>query len=176
MQTAPFAPSSRIALLDPPQTGLSADMPRSCFVGRLKQRQASLKTHDPRNEVLSGFRDRGNCSIVSDLSKRVIHFELFWMRVNNDDEHSRSLPAIVCSVLSCIKFDKQSGQLPTLTLPYGTWRAQNFTNDVSVLDRKVIRSLTMTSDIRFQKHSLWSSARRQFKMGKTGLSEERDNH
>lgn len=34
-----------------------------------------------------------------------------------------------------IKFDKQSGQLPTLTLPYGTWRARKFTDDVGILHR-----------------------------------------
>lgn len=45
-----------------------------------------------------------------------------------------------------ISFNKQSGQLPTLTLPYGTWRARNFTNDVSVYDRdrERIHSLTIT--------------------------------
>ena len=43
-----------------------------------------------------------------------------------------------------IKFDKQNGQLPTLTLPYGTWRARKFTDDVSILDHEHIHSLTIT--------------------------------
>lgn len=34
-----------------------------------------------------------------------------------------------------LKFDKQSGQLPTLTLPYGTWQATKYTADVSSSNR-----------------------------------------
>lgn len=31
-----------------------------------------------------------------------------------------------------LKFDKRSGSLPTLTLPYGTWQASNYNADGDV--------------------------------------------
>lgn len=37
-----------------------------------------------------------------------------------------------------LKFDKRSGSLPTLTLPYGTWQASNYNADGDVCTYTVL--------------------------------------
>lgn len=45
-----------------------------------------------------------------------------------------------------LKFDKRSGHLPTLTLPYGTWQATKYNADVSSPDRIVQKQIDTCAD------------------------------
>lgn len=89
-----------------------------------------------------------------------------------------AVPLLSCSLGTPrelgIKFETEGDALPTLTLPYGTWRASKYTTNASSLGPFLPSTnytlLTVIQDLSFQKHSIWSSAGREFKMGKTGSS------
>lgn len=89
------------------------------------------------------------------------------------------MACLATSAETGLKFEKRAGALPTLTLPYGTYRADNFNPDGEVgksYKRPGKKQLTTTKDLHLQKHSFRRTACGELKMGKTRSSSNRRNN